>query len=802
MIRDFKDLKSDETFVGGKAYVLAMMAQAGLPVPAGLILTELPRIEEEWLKVMSWWKQIGSLPLAVRSSAFGEDSKEMSFAGQNKTFLSVNNPETLRKAIAECFLSVDREASQAYRQFSLGQQQSVPMNVVLQVMVEAQYSGVFFSVHPTDASKGSMLEYVEGFGESLVSGHIDPFRVLKSDLEKNSPFSETEIGFGPLSKEILKRVIDLGENAETKLNEKVDMEWAVDRDQQITFLQARPITATHSKEKFKQIIELELKNINQKFPQETWWDGQTFAEWTTQPTPLTFDVWRKAFAPHGAFDQALKSLGYLGFQTQEFSPHHSILQPLFGRAYVNMNEMVPLYFGPIPYEINPHPKPHLKFNWKKINPEGILRTPQSLWRMITVGWAMSTQRRYWIDLSRKELTDFKHKMQRPLDQTFYEKWSEVELHDLWAKEIYHFSTLSLKWPLILVVLIEATHQSLKTILKSLVPEKTAEDLIQRWMGEGITSASFEMNRYFARAQEEPLKREFFFSRYGHRGPGELELSNPRWIELGDSAFEVGLKERIKNHSSSGESQKKSKNFPSHVQVQIEAEIRHLKTFKEPVLLEEWKLLKELLELREFWKMEILKPYAHIRYLTLHLGRKKGLYKDIFFLKQEEITQFCKNVSSIDQTDLAQLHAVIKLRKSQQNAFRQLHLPDVLKKSEIPSALKPLDTKKDFYRGLSLSSGVVKGTVRVIHELQDVHFQAWPESVILVTEATDPGWTALFMRVKGIIVERGGVLSHCAILAREMGIPSLNVSRATTLLKDGDEIWLDAHQGGFKHVSRS
>ncbi len=93
MIINFKDIKVDQTFVGSKAYILAMMSTYDLPVPKGLILTSLPASEEEWKEVFSWWKSIDFPLLAIRSSAFGEDSKEMSFAGQNQSFLNVKNEE-------------------------------------------------------------------------------------------------------------------------------------------------------------------------------------------------------------------------------------------------------------------------------------------------------------------------------------------------------------------------------------------------------------------------------------------------------------------------------------------------------------------------------------------------------------------------------------------------------------------------------------------------------------------------------------------------------------------------------------
>lgn len=425
MILDFKELEQGQTFVGSKAYVLAMMAQNNLPVPAGMILSSRPENQSEWSKIKMWWADQNLAPLAVRSSAYGEDSEEMSFAGQNQTFLNVVTFEELQSAVENCFRSIDREASQAYRQHFMGDKTEVPMNVVLQVMVDAKYAGVYFSVNPTKAEDGEVLEYLEGLGESLVSGQVNPFRIFKHD----------EKYVGPLQEDILVEVFKLGEQVEAALAQKIDMEWAVDDRKRVFLLQARPITAIHSEVQEEEYLKQELARITSLHDEETWWDGQTFAEWTGQPSRLTFEVWKRAFAPGGAFDDALKELGYLGFTDKSYSPHESIMDRIFGRAFINMSKMVPLYFGPIPYRIDPNPKPHLKFEWYKVSAVGVLNTPSSLGRMLKVGWRMSTARREWIEKSRLELTQFNHKMQRPADGVLYKEWKTDDLLNLWQKRL-------------------------------------------------------------------------------------------------------------------------------------------------------------------------------------------------------------------------------------------------------------------------------------------------------------------------------------------------------------------------------
>ena len=86
-------------------------------------------------------------------------------------------------------------------------------------------------------------------------------------------------------------------------------------------------------------------------------------------------------------------------------------------------------------------------------------------------------------------------------------------------------------------------------------------------------------------------------------------------------------------------------------------------------------------------------------------------------------------------------------------------------------------------------------MRVVRHPDDISTADWPENTILVAEATDPGWTTLFLRVKGLVIERGGVLSHCAIVAREMRLPAVSgVLNCCGQLKDGQKIWVDGNRG--------
>ena len=209
----------------------------------------------------------------------------------------------------------------------------------------------------------------------------------------------------------------------------------------------------------------------------------------------------------------------------------------------------------------------------------------------------------------------------------------------------------------------------------------------------------------------------------------------------------------------------------------------------------------MLEHREQWKMELLRPYAHIRLLLRELGRRSGLNSDIHWLRLSEIEQLKLDGQAKENTLLvssqpAELRKKITERKERFEIFKNFNFPDVIDLKEIEDIVQGKPPEHLLaYDGEALSSGLAEGEVRVVTDPNQVDFSDWPEGVILVAEATDPGWTPLFIRARAIVVARGGVLSHCAIVAREMGIPAVSgVRDAHRTFKDGERLWVDGNNG--------
>ena len=117
-----------------------------------------------------------------------------------------------------------------------------------------------------------------------------------------------------------------------------------------------------------------------------------------------------------------------------------------------------------------------------------------------------------------------------------------------------------------------------------------------------------------------------------------------------------------------------------------------------------------------------------------------------------------------------------------------------KQSPVKTGIDP-EIKKSILLGYSACEGRVKGRVKILNDISSIGMIR--KGDILVTRQTDPGWAPAFPIITGLILERGGMLSHGAIIAREYGIPTLvGVKDATTRLKDGQYVLLDADRSAI------
>lgn len=749
--------------MGGKAATLSQLLAAGFPVPEGAVVFTEPQQDADFRPLLQWWKEQGAFPVAARSSASGEDSADFSYAGQFVTVLNVESENGLKKALTKCFQSVHRKASRAYA--SHFKCDEIPMHVLVQRMIHAQYSGVFFSQDPRAEKKEWLVEVVEGLGEQLVSGQTTPYRFSKHH--------RIEIP-GKWQDHYLQEILHWGQAIEKELGYLVDMEWAIDKDGHFWILQSRPITTLNSEALRRETLTQEWKRVQQESVPDSVWDGHSFAEWTGIPTEFTYDIWRRTFLPGQAFDLALREIGYEGVTST------GLLNRIFGRAYLNLKVMESVYFGDSPYRLAVNPRPHLEFDFSRLTLGNLMRAPKGIMEMAQVAWTVQTDRRTLAQkaLERIQSQDFASLDAFALYAQVQNLPKEQHLQGL-QKLVEVFSRDCLQSTFLITLLIESTTQGLLAILsKDLGAEKAAASMTLL-AGAGLETLASEMQQEFSEIQGSTERWQKFLSKYGHRGAGEMDLSHPRWLETEMPTF--------KGPSSFRREKQKADEILQNL-------LSGLSSLRRPVFEQEWRELQRLLQVREQIKMQLMKPYAQIRWLLLKLGQELSVGMDILWLTLDEVASVSADVSST--------LGLLKERKQKALFFKSVHLPMTFSLQDLQAVLQEGEAPKAEQAaslvGVALAPGLSVGRVHIVNDPENEDFESWPADTVLVAEATDPGWTPLFERAKAVIVERGGVLSHCAIVAREMGLVAVGEIRgATEIFKEGEYVWVDGNHGTIR-----
>jgi pyruvate,water dikinase len=225
-----------------------------------------PLAEPLRAELASGYSELGEPPVAVRSSALGEDGSEATFAGQQESFLWIRGIEHLCDAVQDCWASLHTPRAIAYRRRLRATGEA--MGVTVQEMVDARVSGVLFTCNPVSGDPSMVAVNANwGLGIAVVGGETTPDDYLVSKVtgevvrrtvaSKQVEYVPDAAGRGTLRVEIpeerreqpclddeqLASLVDVGRRIETHFGSHQDVEWAIDRDGALLVLQARPVTA-------------------------------------------------------------------------------------------------------------------------------------------------------------------------------------------------------------------------------------------------------------------------------------------------------------------------------------------------------------------------------------------------------------------------------------------------------------------------------------------------------------------------------------------------------------------------------
>jgi pyruvate,water dikinase len=285
--RPLADLRAaDEALFGGKSASLGELIGAGLPVPPGFAVSSAAS-EGDLEEVVARYGELGAPPVAVRSSALGEDSAEATFAGLQDTYLWVRGAERVCQAVRDCWASLQNPEAVAYRA-RLGGERDAAMGVTVQVMIDASIAGVMFTCNPVSGDPSTVAVNASwGLGLAVVGGEVTPdeYRLSKitgellgrtigpkriqyvagADGAERVDVAAERQDVACLDDAQLAELLELGRRVERHFGGHQDVEWAIDPDGELHLLQSRPVTTVAPKaEAPRSAMDLVMKTFGAK----------------------------------------------------------------------------------------------------------------------------------------------------------------------------------------------------------------------------------------------------------------------------------------------------------------------------------------------------------------------------------------------------------------------------------------------------------------------------------------------------------------------------------------------------------
>ncbi len=681
--------------------------------------------------------------------------------------------------------------------------------VTVQSMFPSQVSGVAFTANPASAAEEVIIESSYGLGEAIVSGAVTPdrFVVDRPDLSIRdrhlghkahamlplgaSSQSSLDPHAASLADEEILNVARLALQVEEHFGHPVDIEWAL-ADGKLALLQSRGIRGLDVARDVEICRQAEIARLqSQAGSRRKVWVVHNLAETLPRPTPLTWDVMRRFTSGRGGYGLMYRDFGY---QPSETVLRDGFLELIAGRIYLDPDRAAELFWSHLPLEydldqvladpsvIETAPS---KFQAAKADGTFFLRLPGVLWKMFRGSRAMRRARRGAAERFNREilpnyLADLDRARQVDLRQmTVNEVLGQLE--SLTIRILDQFGKESLKPGFFGGV----ARSSLEALLIQLFgPAQGQELCLQLTSGiDGDTTLEQNICLFRVGQNEETLLQ--FLQKFGHRAVNEMELAEPRWSE--DPAYlEQLLAVYRRGQTPSPRMLHETKR---QKRLEVEADLpRRLdevggSSFREQIqaLAAEAQML---LPYREIGKHHLMQGYALLRAGLTELARRWDLGRDLFFLQHAELSQFEQQSAALKQ--------LIAARKIRWQAARRLDHPAQIDSEQLADFGRPrvLQAAQQ-YSVVALAPGIVEGTVHVVDDPKQAGDLGG--DAILVCSSTDPAWTALFVAIKGLIVERGGVLSHGAITARDFGLPAVALADATRLLQPGIRVRIDAER---------
>jgi rifampicin phosphotransferase len=777
----------DPQMVGRKFAALARAAREGFGVPEAVAIAT--KAHAHFLATGSWPDGLreevidaarrlhAPRGVSIRSSATLEDLAGQSFAGQYRSFLEVDSEREILRRIEECWDSGGSDTVRSYlRALNVqGSDTETPLlAVIIQRMVNSAVAGVAFGRSPLRPERDEMIiEAVKGHAEGLVSGRRSPCRARvhrdgRLAVEGDSPACRRLSRKTPWRQvaALLKRL------EESYGGKALDMEWAVDHGHMLWLLQVRPITALAQTEVLP--------------PAGAWTRKIADDLWADRLEPFMAEVMLR-HAPR--FD--LSRIGRLA----GIPPVQPALTVINGYLYVNCDSIRraiahiprPLRFKelaallPAGSRLSDIPAPQIwtlarlfiRMILLPLNERGMIP-------FICLRLAPRSIRRLRARLRPKEpepaptAGGLLERLQADL-----ESLALIQENNQWP--YFHATLLTwvLRW--LAVDRLNMDGSAFLAMLSRGAENVTIEierwfremalrigadpDLLERFLSEPAAQLAVSLPAGLQAEVDAFLKRHGFRSR--HR-----TLLLKRWAEAPDEV--VGILQSLVRHPHSAQTLPKS----GRAVMRAESPGGGFKLALQMLA----GLTRRFLDLREELRFLLDEALFRIRLDVLALGRVCGLGESIFFLKSQEIEGLVAGRLAPQEAS--------SMATQRQRRFLIPFDPGVFWVDGQP--------EYDFcaggtvLRGIGTSAGRVTGRAVIIEDPASARIR---QGDVVVARHTDPGWTPIFSVIGGIVMEEGGLLNHCSIVTRELGIPSIvGVGRATQLIPEGARVTIDGGAG--------
>ncbi|MFZ5814580.1 MAG: PEP/pyruvate-binding domain-containing protein [Bacillota bacterium] len=782
--------------------------------------------------ILAAYRGLGEGSVAVRSSATAEDLPTASFAGQQESFLGVTGERDLLDAVRRCWSSLWTARAMAYRaEQSIGDD-AVSLAVVVQRMVPADAAGVLFSADPVTGDRSRVVINASwGLGDLVVGGRVSPdtleadkltgrlLRVTVGTKEVQrlqDPHGIVEVPVDPvkrsqvaLTEPEVERLVRMARQVEEAFGAPQDIEWAIAGDQ-IFLLQARPITTLTRKEPL-------LPPGDDTWGREEELPPQPFDLWTRTNvgenlpfpvTPLT------ATAFPAVFNQSKPPAQGTGTR---FQP----IKRLYGRMYVNEGGLMHV----------------MSEEWGL---PGFLL--DKVWGSRRRGAHRSTAGfRPWRLLRRlPELMAAQLRQPRQAKPRWPARQFFTQI-DAWVAEFDQLDlrcmTDSALWEVGLPLWKPRGEwvwsRNLAIAARAMIAVTALEKLAGWWSGKkgihqdlitglsGIYSAEvgpalWEMAHTLQRnghartvlengpkealelLRRDPATADFwrqldaFLARHGHRCPNEVEFLYPRWKDAPEEVIALVAGYLRAGDALDPEALIRSQRLRREQRTEeIRSALGPLRRYLFNLVLRK---AQESVRARDNSRYYVTRFFYPVRQVLAEFGRRwaergwLNLPEEVFFLTLQEVEVLAR--TGDPHALPGEIRAMVRDRRLAYDYWLHVTPPEAIG----PDGRPVEETAEgEVLEGLPASGGKVRGRARLVQDPRQAALLQPGD--ILVTQATDPGWTPVFPLVRGLVLEIGGQLSHGAIVAREYGVPAVvNVAGATRRIRDGESIVVDGDAG--------